>query len=553
MILPDNPDQGKIILFHQNFAGINKLPHNCFIGSPAPDGFLGKIYGFFWGEQKSDLNHDNKKCMGYTTRRTNFFPWLFNIHLFSLFNFVQFESIKKLFKIFFITDNPKKSSLFIGSFIPMTKCEFVIELENTSEKGFTIIQTPCAKIVVDRRKRGEYYIDSFFRDISEKFNYKRTIVPTKDGKLLLKILFNGIDKTNTISGNNQEPISTPFYSQNSSQLKYPSFSHGYIKISNIVLPNHESSTVQLYEISQAATRKFITPIGDKNIQPCGFDGPHGYSTLNHGLGYMKKSGYRGTIWFDILYLKDENYTVFLKSLIQNDSWEAGIHFSKSLTTLSFPEADKLISDEYNHLSSLLDTPLKSWCSLRNGDTELFANYIFDKYQMIWRNGETGVFSEPDVGNLEDATWEWWNSASKSGMTYPAFTHQTDSEPAIRYSISYSKFKTWVDNYKANGISIVPFHEWWLINTNASTMLITNISVEDQVLKFKIQTNGERGLVNINIPAEKELTIIDLHSREIINWTAHMDNSITFSIRSNHEYEIISPSITPALALAGNYG
>ena len=132
----------------------------------------------------------------------------------------------------------------------------------------------------------------------------------------------------------KNPIATPFYSQNDSQLKYSTFSNGYIKISNIVLPNHESSSVLLYRISQTAPRKFITPIGDKKIQPYGIDGPHDHTTIKNGLLYMKKFGYRGTIWFDILYLQDENYTEFLKSLLQNEFWEAGIHFSKSLTTLS---------------------------------------------------------------------------------------------------------------------------------------------------------------------------------------------------------------------------
>lgn len=544
MILPDNPDQGEIILFDQNFAKIHHVPDNCFLGSPASDGFLGKIYGFFWGEQKSELHHDNEKRIICTARRVNFFPRLFNIHLFFIFNFVQFDSIKRIFKIFFLLDKPKKESLFVGGFVPMTKCEYTIELEKTSKKGFIIIQTSCAKIVVDRRNVGNYCIDSFFRDKSEKFSYKRTIVPTKEGKISLKILFNGITKTNTISGNDQKPISTPFYNQNSSQLKYSSFSNGYIKISNIVLPNHESSTFQLYRISQAAPRKLITPIGDKNIQPFGFDGPHEYTTIKNGFFYMKKFGYRGTIWFDILYLQDEKYTAFLKSLIQNEFWEAGIHYSKSLTSLSSDEAFKVISDEYDNLSSQMNTRLKSWCSLRNGDNEFFANYLFDKYQMIWRNGETGVFSEPDVGNLEDSTWEWWNLASKSGMIYPAFTHETDREPAIRYSISFSKFKTWVDNYNAKGIVIVPFHEWWLINTNTNDMLITNISIHNQTLKFKVKTNGERGLVNVNIPAEKDLTVRDVQTHEIINWTANVDNSITFYIRSNHEYEISSPEIFP---------
>ena len=152
MILPDNPDQGEIILFHQNFAENHNIPHNFFLGSPASEGSLGKKYGFFFGSQKSDLYHNNEKCITYTTKRIHFFPWLFNIHLNFLFNIVQFDSIKRIFKIFFLSDKPKKESLFIGGFVPMTKCEYTIELEKTSEKGFIIVQTPSAKIIVESKK-----------------------------------------------------------------------------------------------------------------------------------------------------------------------------------------------------------------------------------------------------------------------------------------------------------------------------------------------------------------------------------------------------------------
>jgi len=510
------------------------------LGSSSSDGnsFFGKLYRFFGGEQKSDVRYDQEKSLVYTTRRIHSFPRWHSEKFFFLFNFVQLDTIKKLFKIFFLRDIQKKESLFIGGFVPMTKCQYIIELEKTEKNGFVIIQTPSAKIIIDRKNTDEYYVESFFNSASEKFACKRMIVPTKEGKISLKVFFDGIAKTNTISVNDQNSIITPFYSLSSSQLKYPSFSQGYVKISTIALPDQGTSTTLLHALSQSAPRKLITPIGDKNIQPLGFDGPHDYTTLKNGLAYMENFGYRGTIWFDIEYLKDEQYTTFLKALIHDKSWEAGIHYSKSLTTLSSAEAFTLISDEYITVTSKLSTPPKSWCSLRSMDTVVFANYLFDKYTMIWRNGETGVHTEPDVGNLDDTTWGWWNPASKAGLIYPVFTHQTDREPAIKYSISFSKFKTWIDNYKANGISIIPFQEWWLINANTNDIVITNISIINNTLKFKVKTNGERGLINVNISAEHDLKIIDLATSGIIKWTKNLDNSITFYVQSSHEYEIV---------------
>jgi hypothetical protein len=282
------------------------------------------------------------------------------------------------------------------------------------------------------------------------------------------------------------------------------------------------------------------------MQPLGFDGPHEYTTLKKGLNYMEKTGSRGTIWFDIGYLKDEHYSAFLKALLHDRSWEAGIHYSKSLTTLSSADACALISDEYETISSHMSTPPRSWCSLRSMDTVFFANYLFDTYSMIWRNGEMGVHSEPDVGNLDDTTWDWWDLASKAGVIYPVFTHQTDRDPALPYSISFSKFKTWIDNYQAQGISIIPFREWWLMNANTHDMLITNIAELNATVQFKVKTNGERGLVNVHIPAERDLRVMDMNTRETITWTENLDNSITFFVQSNHEYEIFRNEKTASL-------
>ena len=537
-----NPDQGQILLSHQKFSESTHVPQNYFLGSSPSTSLLGKLYHFFWGEQKSDVSLDMEKNIIFTSRRINFPQFCYTINLFIVCNFMRFDTIKMIYKILFLMDIPQKESLFIGGFVPMTKCEYAIEIKKPLENGFVIIQTPSAKIIIDRKNNDEYYVESFFRITSKKFESKRMIVPTKDGKISVRIFFDGITKTNTISSNSQNPIITPFCSLSSSQLKYPSFTHGYIKISTIVLPDQDPSTVLLYSISQSAPRKLITPIGEKNMQPFGFDGPHDYTTIKNGLIYMKKFGYRGTIWFDIEYLKDENYIKFLKSLIHDESFEAGIHFSKSLTRLSPSEACNLISDEYTNISIQLNTPPKTWCSFRNGDNVDFANYIFDKYQMIWRNGEAGINAEPIVGNLEDDTWDWWNLASKAGIIYPVFAHQTDREPATKYSISFSKFRTWVDNYHAKGISIIPFQEWWLINANTFDTIITNISVQKQTLTFKVKTNGEKGLVNVNIASDHVLTITDTNTEEKIMWSNHGDNSITFYVQSNHEYEIFMNEI-----------
>jgi len=544
-IFEKNPDQGTILLFFENFAENKKIPQNFFLGKTYSDSSFRKYFDVFFGVQKSDLTYDEKKCVRYKTCIKNRASSWYSIFISFLYIFTNLEKIKTLVKNFFVRMNVQVTdSLYIGGFVPMTHCEYTIELEITGTSGFVILQTPCAKIIIDRKNALKYYVDSYFMKTTKKSAYKRTIVTAQEGKISLRILFDGITKTNTISVNNQNPMVTPFYSLIRSRVKYSLFSNAYIKISNIVLQYQNSSTL-LYTIAQSAPRKLITPVGAKNMVPFGLDGPHDYATVKNGISAMKKNGFRGTIWFDILYLQDEDNNTFFKSLLLHDSWEAGIHFSKSLSKLSFSEAFNLISDEYHTISSLLDTFPKSWCSLRNGDTAVHADYLFDIYHMIWRNGNPGIYSERSIGALEDETWEWWNKASKAGIIYPVFIHQTDRDPAIRFSISYSKFKTWIDNYQSNGITIVPFGEWWHINANTNDTYLSNISVQNHTLRFMVTTNGEKALVNVNIFRRDDLIIRDRHTNTRVTWTGNGDNSITFSVQSTHEYEIsyLTPGIS----------
>jgi hypothetical protein len=539
-IFEKNPDQGTILLFQENFAENTTLPKNFFLGKTYSDSSFRKYYDVFFGVQKSDLMHDGK-CIRFKTHIIKRVYTWYSVFIPLFFMFTKLEKIKTYFKNFFVRMNIQVTdSLYIGGFVPMTTCEYTIELEKTGTTGFIILQTPCAKIIIDRKNAHRYSVDSYFMKTTKKSGFKRTIVTTRDGKISLRIHFDGIARTNTISVNNQDPMVTPFYSLIRSHVKYPLFSNGYIKISPVALAYRETSTL-LYSITQSAERKLITPLGAKNMLPFGLDGPHDYATVKKGISAMKKNGFRGTIWFDILYLQDEDNNTFFESLLLHDSWEAGIHFSKSLSELSFSEASNLISEEYRTISLLLNTYPKSWCSLRNGDTSDHADYLFDMYHMIWRNGNPGIYAERSIGALEDETWEWWNLASRAGLVYPAFIHQSDRDPAIGFSISYSKFMTWIDNYHVNGITVIPFSEWWHINANSNDTIITRISVQNQTLRFNVKTNGEKALVNVNIARRDDLCIRDLVTSSSVPWTGNGDGSITFSVESTHTYEISYPA------------
>jgi hypothetical protein len=176
--------------------------------------------------------------------------------------------------------------------------------------------------------------------------------------------------------------------------------------------------------------------------------------------------------------------------------------------------------------------------LRNNDNITHAVYAYNKLGMYWRNGESGVHAEKVVGNLDDDTWLWWESASHAGMSHPVFTHQLDKDPANIYSISYSKFKNWVNNYDSNNVSIVSFYEYSQISRNTHDAYFDNISSNGDLLSFDAHTNGVRSFINVNVTAGNDTQVYDCTLNKFLNYTVEQDQSIIFWAENNHTYNVI---------------
>lgn len=123
------------------------------------------------------------------------------------------------------------------------------------------------------------------------------------------------------------------------------------------------------------------------------------------------------------------------------------------------------------------------------------------------------------------------------MVHPVFTHELDLDPAIKYSISRSKFQNWVDNYDSNNISIVSFYEYGQISRNTYHASFENLKYTEHSVLFDAHTNGAAALVNVNINAGKNTQVYDSTSEKFLNYNLEKDNSITFWVENNHRYNI----------------
>ncbi len=550
-----NIDQGTIELFRQDYPENKNVPANMFSANPYHNSRSGNIDIYnrmrsgiidltctiINGTSRNQIiSNDVSKDVESATRKG--FRGVYNIVPPILDHITGDKRKHRLEDITYRMQRLKTECCCVCGLVPMHRCNYqiTIGIERDGADNYVQINSPGAKITCRILDNNTWVITSYYQNSqSVTPMFKELLIPDVTERLTLNITFDGVNKTNTIYCSGSSSISTPFYAINRRNLPYPDFACGWIKFANYVVGRGTFINTKIFEITQTAQRSFITAIGDKKITPYGIDGPHNYETVDRGISYMEKNDNEGTIWFDVKYLDDEAYIEYLRDLVHNESWEVGIHYSESLNRMPLERSYELMENEYEIISQMIGSNPATWCSLRNGDELAHATYAYDKFVMIWRNGDAGIHTEHAVGNLEDKTWKWWEKASCTGMSYPVFTHRTDEDPAIPWSISYPNFITGVDNYNAREIKIIPFGRWWDINSNTNQATFNDIASNGRTTSFKAFTNGAYALANVNIRASRNTEVYDDTAGEDVKWEQQPDGSITFKVENKHRYKIIT--------------
>lgn len=553
----DNVNQGSILLFEGNYSENNSVPGNVFIANIQNNGTSDVLYSTIYGTCESKMTFDTSSTgLKYTTKRGGspvsylIIPVVDPVTNFGTDKLVErFRGSSKTYNfckcasiplIHYIEQSKEVGSLYICGFTPMSKCTYQISMDINADdpESFVELNSPGSRMIISEINN-ECILNSFYKSSSGELKYETISLGNAGERSDFEIMFDGYNKTNTITANDGTCIVTPFYDIERQKLPYVDFSNGYIKFTNFVIGKGTYLDVNIYTIDQYADRTFITAIGNSKITAYGLDGPHPQNTTGLGINYLKSKGDKGTIWFDVGLLKKCNKTEieYLRGLVKNDSWDTGIHYSKELTSLPLEEAYRLMDEEYLYVYETIGEKPTNWCSLRNSDNITHAIYAYENLGMVWRNGNSAVHAEQSVGNLDDDTWGWWEKASSAGMAYPVFTHQTDKDPAIKYSISYSKFKTWADNYESNNVSIVSFYEYYMVNSNTHDAFFDSFEYSEDYFTFKANTNGASALINVNITAGNNTQVYDNNSGELLGYRIERDGSITFQVENNHTYNI----------------
>jgi PKD repeat protein len=138
-----------------------------------------------------------------------------------------------------------------------------------------------------------------------------------------------------------------------------------------------------------------------------------------------------------------------------------------------------------------------------------------------------------IGNIYNNTWPWWSQASSNGVVYPVFTHRTDQDsPAtIKYSIDYSKFTRWVNNYHTASVKVTGFKQYYLNGIAQDTDSVNNIESGISNVKFTAALNSYPFIANVKttFPVNSVLC-----GSKAIPFTRNKDGA-TFTVNSNGTY------------------
>lgn len=553
----ENPDQGIITLFSQNYSETNSISNNVFIAKFQRDNILDSLYSIIYGVLNPQIifNYTSKGLEYRTARDSCLLPYDLlpvtdtflglGIEAFpgNLMKSSETEGFCEATSIPMVhyREQPRQTgSLYICNLIPMVKCTYRVSIDiNTDDLHSCVeLNSPGSKLIIQERNDNTL-LTSYFKNSSGDIKSETICIGNAIGKSDFKIMFDGYNKTNTIYAKDGSHIMTPFYDFERQRLPYVDFSNGYLKFTTFLIGEGTYLGIDIYGINQEADRKLITPIGNDKILPFGIDGPHVRNTIEQGISYLNNKNDKGTIWIDKNYLEQYNETdlEYLRDLVANDSWDIGVHYSEELNSLPLEQAYKIMDEEYSYVYEIIGQKPTTWCSMRNRDNVTHATYAYEELGMFWRNGDSGINAEKEVGNLDNDTWEWWENVSRVGMVYPVFTHELDQDPTIKYSISPSKFRNWVDSYCSNNVSIVSFYEYGQVNRNTYDAYFDNLEYNKNLIIFDAHTNGGRSLVNVDIVAEKNTQVYDSTSKEFLDYTVEQDKSITFWVENNHTYSI----------------
>ena len=494
-----NDKIGELTIFDQNYSAIG-IPNNVFVSAPILSNMWNNNYTFsFDSDAKAILYHFWTGC---------------------------------------------NQRLFVTRLYPAvhTTYEITMNLSSSSKCGHIYILIAHTYLLLYRTSGAKkVHFSIFYKNgcgdrVKVPADFKST------GPFTLKISWNGENKTHKIETPGGK-YWIPSFDDDINKLQYKALSRPFIEFKPYISTSASVWVdLHLYKIKQMIPRYTITVLPRNDMLAFGFDGPHNYSTIDAGIRYLLNNNYKATLFLDVDYEWKTNTTVkkYYKNLIEIYGWETGIHFTERLDMLNINAVEENMMEEVNIVKAEFEYSPRIWCSLSNTGNVTHANYAYQNFGMLWRGGTNGIMMIGSGYELDDRYWRWWENASKAGWCGLTYTHETDSNQEGKFTITYNRFKEFVENLKTNGIKLVTYGEYFNINYNQVDAYFRNILMGDGYLKFSAYTNGYKAYVDVACIPFANTLVKDLTTGKIVNINLQKD-SVQFWVEKGHIYEICNLS------------
>lgn len=278
-------------------------------------------------------------------------------------------------------------------------------------------------------------------------------------------------------------------------------SHQYVFIpSNVIFSITVGGTtgdytrIFLHRIEQLVSKTDeVVVIGSNLHQAIGFDGPHEPPTVIEGFELLKEAGATPTIFADVDCLANATWVAYLRDLIDNYSWELGIHYSEELAKMALEDAYDMMDSETATITGVFGRPPLAFCSFANRENWTHATYAMDNLNQIWRSYRMPNFVMGVCG-MTNVTWSYYYDVAIAGYgTHPFYTHEVDIEPSMS-AVDRSLFRLWLNASTGTDLKIVGYRDWYEIQANQGDAVVSNIIFGQASASFELTTNGYPAMV-----------------------------------------------------------
>ena len=419
-------------------------------------------------------------------------------------------------------DRAKESSgnLYIGGLTAAlqtnTTLDIMLSRESTAYKATYIINVGNAASIYltysdigdhdQLRLQSFYYLSSGGESVYDVANISLPSNGATSFHCNITVSSNGLNGTNTIMYNGAKVLHTPFLWRDHYlrvATPYSTFVNPWIGL-NVIMsstPNGSAARASIFSITQTVPEyRYVTPIGNPDIAPIGFDGPMPWGTIDDGVALLQSYGGKGTIWVDVPYLASYSAEelMALKALLA-DRWELGIHFTYSLGTMSMSNAINSMKSQHAAISAVFGQSPTSWVSLGNNENSSHAAYAYEVLGMVWRNGNNGPGQIVSSDGWFDSKMVFLENSSKAGLVMPAYAHRTDDEPAVNYSIGPDNYSKILANFADAGIKFVPWLDYWQMAQNTNVEYISSVSAGSEWMDFTVDNIGGKSRYFVAAP------------------------------------------------------